>query len=58
MLNSLIIVESSFLKDIQNVLKSLYHESMRTYFDKIIVKEDQDWFIKTLHELTKKHFDS
>lgn len=50
-------IESSFLKSEVNLMKLFYHEAMRQYADKILMKHDLDWFMATLQQVCMETFD-
>ena len=41
-------IESSYLKNEVGMMKLFYHEAMRQYADKILMKHDLQWFMSTL----------
>ena len=38
-------------------MKLFYHEAMRQYADKILMKHDLDWFMATLQQVCMETFD-
>jgi dynein heavy chain len=41
-------IESSYLKNEVSMMRLFYHEAMRQYADKILMKHDLQWFMSTL----------
>ena len=35
----------------------LYHECLRTYGDRLLMKHDKDWFIRNLEDVCRSNFD-
>jgi len=56
-LNGLIMIESSYLKDQMSMAKLLVHECMRVFSDKVVVKEDKDQLVEKLKDTAFKNFD-
>ena len=50
-------VEGNYLKTEANVVKLFYHEAMRQYADKILMKHDLNWFMDTLKQVCLDVFD-
>lgn len=50
-------IEPSFLKSEVNLMKLFYHEAMRQYADKILMKHDLEWFMATLQQVCMESFD-
>ena len=44
-------IEGNYLKNEANVVKLFYHEAMRQYADKILMKHDYQWFVDTLKQV-------
>ena len=40
-----------------NLLKLWLHETMRTYFDRLVLPQDKAWLLKTLRTIALKRFD-
>jgi hypothetical protein len=49
-------IESTGLKHQVDVMKLLYHECLRNFNDRVLMKHDKKWFVKMLDECCKKHF--
>jgi hypothetical protein len=49
-------VEGNYLKGIDNVARLFFHEAMRQFGDRILMKHDLRWFIKTLKGVCSKNF--
>ena len=50
-------VEGNYLKTEANLVKLFYHEAVRQYADKILMRHDLDWFQDTLRKLIWDTFD-
>lgn len=50
-------VEGNYLRNQESLCKLFYHEAMRLFADKILLKHDYDWFIKELKVVCEKNFD-
>ena len=50
-------VEGNYLKSEAQLVKLFYHESIRQYADKILMRHDLTWFKETLVKLIWEHFD-
>lgn len=44
------------MKNIDNVTRLFFHESLRQYGDRILMKHDLKWFVRTLKAVCCKHF--
>ena len=50
-------VEGNYLKTEENMVKLFYHEAVRQFADKILMKHDLDWFLKSLRQVIWDNFD-
>ena len=50
-------VEGNYLKSEAQVVKLFYHEAVRQYADKILMKHDLTWFLDTLKQVCYDVFD-
>ena len=50
-------VEGNYLKSEAAIVKLFYHECIRQYADKILMRHDLAWFKDTLKKLIWDHFD-
>ena len=50
-------VEGNYLKSEAHVVKLFYHEAVRQYADKILMKHDLTWFLDTLKQVCYDVFD-
>ena len=50
-------IEGNYLKTEANLVKLFYHESLRQYGDKILMRHDYNWFKETLTKLIWDNFD-
>lgn len=50
-------VEGNYLKSEAAMVKLFYHECIRQYADKILMRHDLKWFKDTLRKLIWDHFD-
>ena len=50
-------IEGNYLKTEAHVVKLFYHEAMRQYADKILMKHDLQWFMETLKQVCLEEFD-
>ena len=51
------LVEDSHMASKLNLLKLWLHETMRTYFDRLVLPQDKAWLLKTLRTIALKRFD-
>jgi hypothetical protein len=51
------LVESNYLKDLNSLVKLLYHECLRVFADRIVIKEDYDWLTEKMKEIFQSTFD-
>jgi dynein heavy chain len=49
-------VEPSYLKSEVHMMKLFYHEAIRQYADKILMKHDLQWFMSTLQKVCRDNF--
>lgn len=50
-------VEGNYLSKESNMVKLFFHEAVRQYADRILMKHDLEWFMKTLKALIWDTFD-
>ena len=50
-------VEGNYLKTEANLVKLFYHECIRQYADKILMRHDLTWFKETLIQLIWDNFE-
>ena len=50
-------IEGNYLKTEANVVKLFYHEAVRQYADKILMKHDLNWFMDNLKQVCYDCFD-
>lgn len=55
--NSFCRVEGNYLKNEAAMVKLFYHECIRQYADKILMRHDLKWFRETLINLVWEHFE-
>lgn len=48
MITAICKVESNYLRNEYQMMKLFYHEAIRQYSDKILMKHDLEWFTDTL----------
>ena len=50
-------IEGNYLKNEANVVKLFFHECVRQYADKILMKHDYNWFMENLKRVCYECFD-
>ena len=57
LIHGLGLVEGSHMGGKENLLKLWYHESMRTFYDRIVLPEDKEWFHATMRKIAIRCYD-
>jgi dynein heavy chain len=49
-------VDFRSMNTLTQVMTLLYHECLRTYGDRILMKHDKEWFLENLEEICRNNF--